>query len=143
MLKFSYHPSLYERLKANRNAIISFSLKSGSFVIDPSTGNRIPETSKVEIESIVHSTSRPDDATGQFFEGKDQRSQWVRGRFLVPKLAFKGVKHLSRGRLRLGSFDETGNFTETSSGDFILYNPHINPYTEGDYGTKFFGVFLS
>ena len=143
MFKFPYHSNLYERLKAHRNAVISFNLKSGSFTVDLLTGNRIPGTQKIEIQAIVHNAQRPNDAMGQFFEGKDQRSQWVRGRFLVPKVAPEGIKHLSRGRLSLGDFDECDNFTETSSGDFILYTPNTNPYTRGNYGTKFYGVFLS
>lgn len=141
-IDFTPPDCMFEELKANRNAILSFNLKTGEFTVDETTGNQIPEITTSEFEAIVHSTRRPDDATDQFYPGKNKQSQWFRGRILIPNILPKSIKHLSRGIMKIGVFDENNSFTELRCGDLILYNPNLNPYTKGALGTKFYGVFL-
>ena len=141
-IDFTPPDCMFEDLKANRNAVLIFSLKTGTFVTDPETGNQTPEITKNEFEAIVHSTRRPDDASEQFFPGKDQQAQWFRGRILIPNILPKSIKHLSKGKMKIGTFDSNDAFTQDRIGDLILYNPNLNPYTKGALGTKFFGVFL-
>lgn len=134
--------SMLATLIANRNAVLIFTQASGGFTTDPETGNQIPETTTLRFEATAKSTYKPDDATQQFFDGKDNQSQWFGGRIVIPLTIPSFIKHLTKGRMQLGIFDSDGVFTENRAGSIVLYNPHQNIYTGDALGTKYMAVFV-
>ena len=116
----------YWRIK---NAVLTF--ETNSVVIDPDTGQpKIGKGIEITLEAIVHEDR--DRNQDEYFAGKDQKIQLVRGRLVNPKTFPPEITHLQEGYATI----------DGRTGKFILELYSQNPYVGNVLGTKFNGKFI-
>ena len=128
-INFKPPESLFTPLLENQNAVLTF--ETNNIVIDPDTGQaKIGKGAEISLEAIAHSDS--DRNEDEYFAGKDQKIQLVRGRLVNPKTFPPEITHLQEGYATI----------DGKTGKFILELYSQNPYVGDILGTKFNGKFI-
>ena len=139
--RFKPPSNMLSTLREHRNAIISFTYKTGNFIEDPETLNRVPEQSEINLEAIVKTNNSLGNLQRDLDVGVDISIQWIQGKIVNPVSFPKTIKHQSRGKIKFGTF-ENDIFTELDNYDFVLFNPDIpHALIENSLGSNFSGYY--
>lgn len=119
--------SLAAPLASNQNATLVFEVSDAGGSVDD-FGNYIPNVTDVIIQAIAHQSRDSHDTQ----LGVDLKGVVMRGRCTSPKTFPSTVKSGMRANANING--EVGSFT--------LIKSEGNPYTNGQLGDSFVGVFL-
>ena len=133
MLDLTPPDCLFDTIKENSNATLTFYLSSGTATVDPETGNVHPsKNTPTTIAATCHFERLPQHLAEQYKKGQDQSLLYLRGRAVDPIEFPTGVGHLSEGTIAING----------RTGKCILLNPEINPYIKTALGTHFHALLI-